>query len=216
MPVTVLKDQDVASYGDGMVLVSREGAVATLMLNRPSHRNALSREMLIALTGAIEDLRRELEVSVVVLSGSGSSFCAGVDISAEGRRQFYLPPQQIERLYQENGQNVVRALQWLPQVTIARVNGPAVGWGACLATCCDFRVVADSAFFRIPEIGFGMYYDVGCLYGLLALVGPAQARRMTMLGDGIGAVEAARIGLADRLASVAQLADATDGVVRSL
>jgi len=139
-----------------------------------------------------------------------------VDISDEGRRTFYRSPQQIERLYQENGQNVVRALLSLPQVTIAAVNGPAVGWGACLATCCDFRVVADSAFFRIPEIGFGMYYDVGCLYGLLALVGPATARRMTMIGDDIGAEEAARLGLADRVTGTSQLPAATGELALSL
>lgn len=177
----------VASYGNGLVLCSIDGALAVLTLNRPFRRNALSREMLVSLREALADLRDEARVTVVILTGSGSSFCSGVDISMEGRRTFYQPPQQIERLYQENGQDVVRALHSLPQVTIAAVNGPAVGWGACLTTCCDFRLLAREAFFRIPEIGFGMYYDVGCLYGLLALVGPALAKRMTMLGDDIDA-----------------------------
>jgi enoyl-CoA hydratase/carnithine racemase len=205
MPAGSLEGQSVTSYGGGIVLVHRHEAVATLTLNRPSRRNALNREMLVALAEALEELRPDVSVRVIAVVGAGASFCAGVDISDEGRHTFYRSPQQIERLYQENGQNVVRALQSLPQITIAAVNGPAVGWGACLATCCDFRVVADSAFFRIPEIGFGMYYDVGCLYGLLALVGPATAKRMTMIGDDIGALEAARVGLADRVTEAPQL-----------
>ena len=206
----------VASYGDGLVLSAIDGPLAVLTLNRPFRRNALDREMLVSLRDALADLRDDTQVTVVTLTGAGSSFCSGVDISTEGRRTFYQPPQQIERLYQEHGQDVVRALHTLPQVTIAAVNGPAVGWGACLTTCCDFRLLAREAFFRIPEIGFGMYYDVGCLYGLLALVGPALAKRMTMLGDDIDASEALRIGLADRVVPSADLPAAAEQMALSL
>ena len=206
----------VTSYGDGLILSAIEGPLAVLTLNRPVRRNALSREMLVSLRDALAELKEETQVTVVTLTGSGSSFCSGVDISDEGRRTFYQPPQQVERLYQENGQDAVRALHTLPQVTIAAVNGPAVGWGACLATCCDFRLLAREAFFRIPEIGFGMYYDVGCLYGLLTLVGPALAKRMTMLGDDIDAADALRIGLADRVVPSADLMAAANQMARSL
>jgi len=161
-------------------------------------------------------LRADTETRVIVLTGAGDSFCAGVDISTEGRRDFYLPPQQNERLYQEGGQDIIWGLQSLPQVTVAAVNGPAIGWGTGLATSCDFRFVSENAFFRIPEIGFGMYYDVGCLYGLLSLVGPAQARRLTMLGDDIDAQEAKRIGLADRIVNSADLGSAADQWARDM
>ena len=204
------------NHGSGLILTTSNGPVSVLTLNRPSRRNALNRDMLLALGDVLAQVRMDARVSVVVLTGAGSSFCAGVDISDEGRRSFYQPPQQIERLYQENGQGVVRALQSLPQVTVAAANGPAIGWGACLATCCDFRVVAAEAFFRIPEIGLGMYYDVGCLYGLLVLVGPARAKRMTMLGDDIDAVEALRTGLADDILSATDLMTAVDRAARSL
>ncbi len=199
------RQADVAGDGGELVLSATEQSVAVVTLNRPGRRNALNREMLLSLRRALDALSVDSRVRVVVLTGAGSSFCSGVDISTQGRQTFYLPPQQTERLYQEHGQSVVRALHSLPQVTIAAVNGPAVGWGTCLTTCCDFRLVADNAFFRIPEIGLGMYYDVGCLYGLLALVGPAQAKRMTMLGEDIDALEAARIGLADRVVPSAKL-----------
>ena len=198
------------------MVVSIEGFVAHVILNRPERRNALDRVLLLALKRAFSDLRQAPGVRVVVLSGAGRSFCSGVDISEEGRREFYEPPQQIERLYQENGQEVVRGLQSLPQVTIAEVNGPAIGWGVCLATACDFRVVSAEAFFRIPEIGLGMYYDVGCLYGLLSLVGPAQAKRMIMMGEDIGAAEARSMGLADRVASLAGLPAETLRLATSL
>ena len=198
---------DGSAPGSGALITTAfDGVVATVTLNRPSRRNALNREMLVSLGQVLAALRLDARLRAVVLTGAGSSFCSGVDISAEGRRTFYRRPQQTERLYQEHGQDVVRALQTLPQVTIAAVNGPAVGWGTCLTTSCDFRLVADSAFFRIPEIGYGMYYDVGCLYGLLALIGPAQARRMTMLGEDISAAEALRMGLADRVVPAGELA----------
>ena len=198
------------------MVMSREGFVAHVILNRPERRNALDRVLLLALKRVFSDLRQDPGVRVVVLSGAGGSFCSGVDISEEGRREFYKPPQQIERLYQENGQEVVRGLQSLPQVTIAAVNGPAIGWGTCLATACDFRVVSTGAFFRIPEIGLGMYYDVGCLYGLLSLVGPAQAKRVIMTGEDIGAAEARSMGLADRVVSPAGLAAETLRLAASL
>jgi enoyl-CoA hydratase/carnithine racemase len=202
--------------GGARIVCEVDGKVAVVTLNRPSRRNALDREMLVTLSETLGGLRNRTGVLAVILTGSGSSFCSGVDISVEGRRTFYQPPQAIERLYQENGQAIVRALQSLPQVTIAAVNGPAVGWGTCLATCCDFRVVSDRAIFRIPEIGLGMYYDVGCLYGLLALVGPAFAKRMTMLGEDIDAAEAVRRGLADRVAPAADLLATAHQVARTL
>jgi len=191
------------------ISVIRDAGVAVVTLNRPRRRNALNRELLQALRKMIVELRCDIDIRVVVLTGAGKSFCAGVDISDGARRNFYKPPQQTERLYQESGQDVVWGLLSLPQTTIAAVNGPAVGWGTGLATSCDFRFMSDGAFFRIPEIGFGMYYDVGCLYGLLSLVGPAQVRRMTMLGEDIGAEEALRIGLADRVVDSSSLHKAT-------
>ena len=190
----------------GLTLV-RDAGFAVVTLNRPDRRNALSRELLQALREVLNELRSDTETRVVVLIGAGDSFCAGVDISAEGRRDFYMPPQQNERLYQEGGQDIVWGLLSLPQLTLAAVNGPAVGWGTGLAAGCDFRLVSEGAFFRIPEIGFGMYYDVGCLYSLLSLVGPAQAKRMTMLGEDIDAFEARRIGLADRTCEASRVSD---------
>ena len=207
-------EADTICYGKYLVL-RRIGSIATVTLDRPTLRNALNLELLFALKRCLSDLRTDVDIRVVVLTGDGPTFCAGVDISEEGRRTFYKPPQQIERLYQENGQDIVWGLLSLPQVTIAAVNGPAIGWGTCLTTCCDFRIMSTSAFFRIPEIGLGMYYDVGCLYGLLSLVGPAHAKRMTMLGEDIGTTEALSMGLVDRIASpealvceVRKLADA--------
>jgi enoyl-CoA hydratase/carnithine racemase len=185
--------------------VVRDSGVAVVTLNRPERRNALDYSLLQALRGTLEWLRADTEARVVVLTGAGHAFCAGVDISAEGRSDFYMPPQQNERLYQEGGQDIVWGLLSLPQTTLAAVNGPAIGWGTGLATCCDFRFVADDAFFRIPEIGFGMYYDVGCLYGLLSLVGPGQAKRLTMLGEDIDAQDAQRMGLADRVCRASEV-----------
>jgi len=219
MSVDDVLSQQPVGYGadsSGELLVRKSAGVAALILNRPRRHNALDRETLGALRLAIAELRSDVQTQVVVLTGAGASFCAGVDISAEGRGDFYAPPQQNERLYQEAGQEVVWGLLSLPQVTVAAVNGPAIGWGTGLATCCDFRCVADSAFFRIPEIGFGMYYDVGCLYSLLSIVGPAQAKRITMLGEDIAAWEALRIGLADRVCAAATCSEEVSDWARKL
>jgi enoyl-CoA hydratase/carnithine racemase len=203
-------------YGGGLVVRSNDGPVATVSLNRPGCRNALDRQTLVSLAQALSELRTDSGARVVVLTGEGTGFCAGVDISPDAQRAFYDHPQPIERLYQEHGQSIVRTLQMLPQVTVARVNGPAIGWGACLATSCDFRVAAKNAFFRIPEIGLGMYYDVGCLYGLIALIGGAEAKRMTMLGGDIDAGEALRIGLVDSVACDGDLRSVVDGFIGQL
>ena len=202
--------------GDGLIVRRNDGPVATVLLNRPGRRNALDRQTLVSLSRALSELRTDASVRVVVLTGEGAAFCAGVDISPDAQRTFYGHPQPIERLYQEHGQGIVRTLQTLPQVTVARVNGPAIGWGACLATCCDFRVASAHAFFRIPEIGLGMYYDVGCLYGLIALIGGAEAKRMTMLGGDVDAAEALRIGLVDSVARDGEMQSVLDGLIGQL
>jgi len=131
---------------------SGEGFVARVTLIRPERRNALNVMPLLALEKASSDLRQAVGVGVVVPSGAGGSFCAGVDME-DVRREFYEPPQQVERLYQENGQEVVGGFQSLPQVTIAEVNGPAIAWGTCLAISCDFRVVSAEARSRGLEDG---------------------------------------------------------------
>ncbi|MBN1152576.1 MAG: enoyl-CoA hydratase/isomerase family protein, partial [Dehalococcoidia bacterium] len=87
----------VTRYGDGLLVRRDHGAVSLLTLNRPSRRNALDREMLVALGEALARMRTDDRVRAVILTGEGSAFCSGVDISEEGRRTFYQPPQQIER-----------------------------------------------------------------------------------------------------------------------
>ncbi|MBN1152185.1 MAG: enoyl-CoA hydratase/isomerase family protein [Dehalococcoidia bacterium] len=217
MPVGDAMGSDTRlEYGDGLVVRSDDGPVATVLLNRPGRRNALDRQTLVSLAEALAELRADASVRVVVLTGEGAAFCAGVDISPDAQRTFYGDPQPIERLYQEHGQGIVRTLQMLPQVTVARVNGPAIGWGACLATCCDFRVAAADAFFRIPEIGLGMYYDVGCLYGLIALIGGAEAKRMTMLGVDVDAQDALRMGLVDFVARDGMMQSVLDELIGQL
>jgi len=177
--------------------LAKVGEIATITLNRPDKLNAFTLQMLFEFKDIVDGLRIDLRTRFVIITGEGRAFCSGIDVMKEARDDWYADPRQPnERLFQENGQNIVRDWANLHQITVAAVNGPCVGLGLGLVTLCDFRVVAENAYFSIPETSIGIGYSVSCLYPLLALIGPAQARRMIMTGDRVSAHEAKTIGLA--------------------
>jgi enoyl-CoA hydratase/carnithine racemase len=176
-------------------VVEREGETATVTLNRPDKLNAFNLDMLYEFNSIVDELRVDLQTRFVIITGAGRGFCSGIDVSRQGREAWYDARQPNERVFQENGQNLVRNWTNLHQITIAAINGPCVGLGLGLVTCCDFRLIADGAYCSIPETSIGIGYSVGCLYSLLSLVGPAQARRMIMMCDPVPADQCREIGL---------------------
>jgi enoyl-CoA hydratase/carnithine racemase len=193
---------------DDHVTLARDGLVATVTLNRPDRRNSLSDDMLAALGRAFTELRDDASTRVVVVTGAPPVFSAGADApharaatDEERRRLFLSRKSQFRRLFERA--NAV--LENLEQVTIAAVNGHAVGGGWGLALACDFRWAAAEAQFWIPEVDLGVPLGVGTTTRFVRFVGPARAKEIIMEGRRYTAEECRAIGLVHQVAPGAQL-----------
>ena len=193
--------------GDNITL-TRDGALATVMLSRPDRRNSLSDEMLTELAAAFAQLRDDASVRVVVVTGAPPVFSAGADaglkstMSAEQRRQaFATRKSQFRRLVERAN----TLLEGLEQITIAAVNGHAVGGGWGLALACDFRLAAADAQFWIPEVDLGVPLGVASTTRFVRLVGPARAKEIILECRRYSAEEARSMGLVHRVVPSAEL-----------
>ncbi|SNS42815.1 enoyl-CoA hydratase [Rhodococcoides kyotonense] len=175
-----------------MIGQTREGAVVTLELQRPERRNALNTELCTALRLGIEDAVAS-DARVVVLTGQGSSFCAGADLGGDDFAQEF--PEALELL--------LRAVDGAPIPVIAAVNGPAVGAGTQLAIASDLRVVADGAFFEIPSTRLGIAVNNWTIKRLASLAGGSVARTILMGGERLDAERAYISGLANKRGDLA-------------
>ena len=185
------------------IIYKVDGGIATIQLNRPKALNALNSETLAELNTCLAEIEGRTDIKVVILTGSGSkSFVAGADISemvnatpAEGRAMGLLAREAFGRL--EN----------MPQVTIAAVNGFALGGGCEISMACDIRVAAENAKFAQPECGLGILPGFGGTQRLARLVGKGRAKEMIFTCDMIDAQDAYRIGLANHVVPQEELLD---------
>jgi len=173
--------------------LTMDGAIARLTLERPEALNALNREVAAALEDSLGRLERARDVSVVVLSGRGRAFCAGNDIAEMPA----LSPADAEALSQR-WQDIMDRFARLPQVTIAAVQGYALGGGCMLAAAQDLRIAETGATFGLPEITLGFNPSYG-IARLLDVVGGGHARELLLTGRPVGAAEAQRMGLVTRV-----------------
>lgn len=179
------------------IVVERDHRVARVRMNRPQRRNALSIEYMRALTRTAEALHDEREVDVVLLTGAPDWFSAGADLKDSARWDISAQPLCDQREVNQVGYRLARAWEEVPQITIAAIEGYAIGGGLALALACDWRVIAQDAFVSLPEIALGLPLTWGTLPRLIALVGPARAKRLTILCERIGAQAALDMGLVD-------------------
>jgi len=170
-----------------------EGPVARLTLERPRARNALNRAMADALDAALAHLATMEETRAVVVAGRGRTFCAGADISEMPT----LSPAEAEALA-GRWQRIVDAFAALPQVTIAAVQGHALGGGLMLAIAQDLRVAEASARFGLPEVTLGFNPGYG-IARLLDIAGGGHARDLMLTARVVDAAEAHRMGLVTRV-----------------
>jgi len=172
--------------------------VATLTLDRPDKLNALSEPMIEAAIAHLERCVTDPDVGAVLVTGAGRAFCAGGDVSAMSAggsgRTF---EEHVD--HQRAGHELSRLLAEMPKVTIAAVNGAAVGAGLGIALSCDLVFASDRARFgtAFARVGFGG--DYGTTWQLTRRVGPAKAKELFFLADIIPADEAARLGLVNRV-----------------
>lgn len=191
-----------------MIDISRDGNVATIRYDRGAKANALSMGAIEQLSDAARSLRSDDSISVVVLTGTAMRFSAGVDL---GDAAIWVPEaDEVARSRAMAAGGEMCAL-WagLPQVTIAAVEGGAIGGGGILALGLDFRVLGGGAFFQFPEIRLGMSLGWGGLAALTTLVGPTVTKRLLFTGQRVEAEQALALGLCEQIAVQGEaLADA--------
>jgi enoyl-CoA hydratase len=183
------------------VLLQRDGAVSTLTVNRPKALNALNPATVDELLQCCDEIRRDRTVRCLIVTGAGEkAFVAGADIAA----MVAMTPMQ-GREFSRRGQQVMLALEELPIPVIAAVNGFALGGGLELTLACDLAIASQSAKFGQPEINLGIIPGFGGTQRLARRVGIAAARLMIYSGEMIGADEALRLGLVNRVVAPAEL-----------
>jgi enoyl-CoA hydratase/carnithine racemase len=171
------------SAGDPIV-VSTEGAVGRLVLNVPERRNAMSYSMRDLFAEALTAFDENAEVRVVVLTGAGTAFCAGVDLADAGER----PPG-------ESTKRLTWALEQFSKPVLAAINGPAVGGGLELALASDLRIASSNAWFALPEVKIGSLPGSGGTQRLPRAVSAAVAAKLVLTGERLDAADALRYGL---------------------
>lgn len=192
---------------DKEVVIERDGATATVWLNRPTAYNALSEAVLQQLEEAFRQLGREPDVRVVVLGGRGAAFCAGHDLR-EMRAQ---PSEQYYRQLFDRCTRVMTAIRSLPQPVIARVQGIATAAGCQLVATCDLAVASEDARFAVSGVNLGLFCSTPSV-ALSRNLPRKQAFEMLVTGEFIDAAQARQWGLVNRVAP----ADRLDETVQEL
>ena len=177
-----------------------EDATATVTLNRPEACNAMSAELMREMIACAGEIAARGDVDVAIVHGSGVCFSAGADLKDRARWSNAAQPLEAQRETAALGYRMARAWEELPQITLAAIEGYAIGGGLALAVALDWRVMAKNAFVSLPEIALGIPLTWGTLPRLVNLLGPAAAKRLTILCERVPADEAMAIGLADWIA----------------
>lgn len=180
------------------IAIDKADGVATVTVDRGDGRNALSRRLILDLTETAKSFADDLQTQAVILTAKGA-FTAGADLKdpeMDRRRAAGL----LERRHMiKLGPDLCDAWHRVEQITILAIEKYCIGGGAALAAACDFRILGRSAYFRLPEIPLGMNMSWHAIPRLVALIGPARAKRFVIYGENVGADEALRWGLADEV-----------------
>ncbi len=194
------------------LLATVEDGVAVIVMNRPERRNALSRDMLTAMSSVLAACETDPSVACVVLTGAGGAFCAGGDVKgmAEGTGGGSTAPAGADLDSRIHAQRISQRatagrLYKRPKPTIAAIPGPAAGAGLSLALACDLRIAAEGVVMTTAFAKVGFSGDYGGTYFLSHLVGSAKARELYYLSDRIDMKEALRLGLVNWVVPADQL-----------
>ena len=189
------------------VLVEQRGKVAKVIMNRPDKKNAMNPQLVMDMAQVLEDLRYDDSVAVVVLTGAGNSFCAGMDL-----KEFFYDlkgkkPKEYDRIYRLLQEWRGRTLRFFPKPTIAMINGYCFGGAFPNVECCDLAIAADEAQFGLSEINFGLFPGGHVSKTLANLFRPRDALLYGMTGRRFDGKKAAEIGFVNYSVPLARLED---------
>ena len=197
---TVLKR--AANYEALAVTLDEASGVASILLNRPSKKNAQNMAMWNELVDVFAAVSVDPAVRVAILAGSGGHFCSGMDLSVFAEMKALAKEEKCEGRKREQllrsiefFQSGVNAPELCAKPVICAIEGNAIGGGVDLATACDMRYCVDDALVSVKEVDLGIVADVGTMQRLPFLVGDQRARELTYTGRTISGAEAARYGL---------------------
>lgn len=203
-----------------MFIVERSQGVATVYLNQPEKLNPIDLKVMDEFLAITRELQNDEETRVVVLTGKGRAFCVGADLSmlSTGTDPEVLRRQSDTAAlrFLKMGRRITDEWERLDKVTVASINGFAIGGGLSLAIACDFRIVAAGTRMWIPELSLGMPYMWGSISHLINLVGVAKAKELVMMGDELTAEKALSIGLVNDVVPAEDLVEATRAFARRL
>ena len=198
------------------VTVERRGPIALVRFDRRENLNAFNQKLVRELTEVARGFHDDLQTHAVVLAGAGNGFSAGADLrdpetwnidelsDLERRHTFY------------GGVRLCRAWEEMPQLTICAMERLSVGAGVAIALACDWRVLGRGAYLYVPETKIGLNLQWGALPRLVTLVGPAKAKRITLMQEKMGAQQALDWGLIDAIAEDGQTVDTALDLARSV
>jgi len=177
--------------------VEPEGPTVVVRLNRPDARNALNTGLMVELTEFARAIRRRTDISTVILTGSDRYFSAGADLAAQGERR---KPTLLEtREAVMAGPDMCEAWEQVEAVTIAAIEGYCIGGGCALVVACDFRIVGEGAYLRLPEAPLGINMSWRSIPRIHALVGPARAKQFVMFGEAVHAADCLSWGFCEEV-----------------
>ena len=195
-----------------------DAGIATLTLNRPDKRNAITDAMRTELIDALEQVTADGAIRALVLTGAGKGFCAGGDVAGMQRRMD-APAGEVGFngwARQQRVHHSVALLHTMPKPVIAAVNGGANGLGADMALACDFVIASESAYFLQAFVNIGLIPDGGASWLLPRLIGKARATELMMLGEKLSGEKAAEWGLVYRCVPEDALSDEADALAARL
>lgn len=204
-----------AAPGFSTILVSAEGPIGNLTLNRPEKLNALSGQLLNELILAAEWFSARSEVKVVLVGGAGRAFCAGADLTAFATAGPD-PTEDERRDAADLGRRMADAVTDMRPMTVAAIRGHCVGGGLVLAAACDMRLAAADTRFSIPEVDLGIPLAWGGIPRLVREIGPAATRELVLTCREFGAEEAKSLGFLNRVVEPDRLEEQAKGLAAKL
>jgi len=198
---------------NGEIIATIEDSYAIMKISRPEKLNSVTKDMLESFSEKVSSISNNPSIRAIIFTGEGeTSFSAGFDMemvtSLEGQevKDFFKLLERTMRTIRQNRSCV----------TIAAVNGYAIGFGAMISLACDFRIFSENAVFRLPEVDLSIFPGAGAASNLYHLVGPSRSKDILLTGRKVSAEEAMSIGLADRLVKQEDIMSTTLEFVKEL